>query len=52
MEYVRMAGQTVVLQWNLVGSPETGLALAVKAAATSDVVVAVVGGSTETCGEV
>lgn len=53
LEFVRDQGCTSLsLVWSLVGGTAAGQALAIKAATAADVIIAVVGEDTSTCGEV
>jgi len=52
LEFVRDQGCTSLsLVWSLVGGTAAGQALAIKAATAADVIIAVVGEDTSTCGE-
>ncbi|ELR22292.1 glycosyl hydrolase domain containing protein [Acanthamoeba castellanii str. Neff] len=52
LEFVRPnEGSYMCLQWSLIGGTQVGQNLAVKAAAAADIIIAVVGEDTRTCGE-
>jgi hypothetical protein len=53
LEFLRPEEGTYMwLQWSLIGGTQVGQMLAVKAAAAADIIIAVVGEDTRTCGEV